>query len=340
MSPKISVVLPVHNRADVLARAVQSVLDQRLGDFELVIVDDGSTDDSVIIAKGFQDNRIKIVELGENRGGNVARNTGVRTASAPLIAFLDSDDAYFPEKLERVVAEFDRKPDMELLVDSFIKVQPSGARVVRKNPVIDNREIFRRALFTRQLWKATPSITGRRDAILSVMFDETLRRLQDFDFLIRASETVNCGATDAVLWVKYWDANAISGAGQHDPGQRRARSPPSRISQRPRVPAGPRLHPAPFSLAQAEEGEPRRGRARRGANGQGLRRGRGRAFAFRGEFPPPLRLIAENRIEVGGDECVHPSGVVWLQALAISAAAAAPDLVRSVVTLLRGLQSR
>lgn len=211
MSSKISVVLPVHNRADVLARAVQSVLDQRLGDFELVIVDDGSTDDSVIIAKGFQDNRIKIVELGENRGGNVARNTGVRTASAPLIAFLDSDDAYFPEKLERVVAEFDRKPDMELLVDSFIKVQPSGARVVRKNPVIDNREIFRRALFTRQLWKATPSITGRRDAILSVMFDETLRRLQDFDFLIRASETVNCGSTDAVLWVKYWDANAISG---------------------------------------------------------------------------------------------------------------------------------
>jgi glycosyltransferase involved in cell wall biosynthesis len=211
MNPKISVVLPVHNRADVLARAIQSVLGQRLKDFELVIVDDGSTDDSVRVAKSFKDKRIKIVELGENRGGNVARNSGVRTAKAPLVAFLDSDDTYLPEKLEQVVAEFEKKPDTELLVDSFIKVQPSGARVVRKNPVINNRETFRRALFTRQLWKATPSITARRDAILSVMFDETLRRLQDLDFLIRASETVNCASTDAVLWVKYWDANAISG---------------------------------------------------------------------------------------------------------------------------------
>ena len=211
MIPKISVVLPVHNRADVLARAIQSVLDQRLREFELLIVDDGSTDNSVAVARCFNDKRIKLVELGENRGGNVARNIGVRSASAPLIAFLDSDDAYLPEKLECIVASFERKPELELIVDSFIKVQPSGARVVRKNPVIDDRKRFRRALFTRQLWKATPSIAARRDAILSVMFDETLRRLQDFDFLIRASETVNCASTDAVLWVKYWDANAISG---------------------------------------------------------------------------------------------------------------------------------
>lgn len=211
MKPRISVVLPVHNREDVLARAVQSVLDQRLKEFELVIVDDGSTDNSVAVANSFKDRRIKVVELGENRGGNVARNAGIHAAMSPLIAFLDSDDTYLPEKLERVVAQFDQKPDLELLVDSFIKVQPSGARVVRKNPVIDDRETFRRALFRRQLWKATPSISARRDAILTVMFDETLRRLQDFDFLIRASEELSCASTDAVLWVKYWDANAISG---------------------------------------------------------------------------------------------------------------------------------
>ena len=211
MKPKISVVLPVHNREDVLARAVQSVLDQRLKEFELLIVDDGSTDGSVAVAKSFDDDRIKVIELGENRGGNVARNAGVRAATAPLVAFLDSDDTYLREKLEQALAEFDQKPDLDLLVDSFIKVQPSGARAVRRNPVIRDRETFRRALFTRQLWKATPSITARRDAILKVMFDETLRRLQDFDFLIRASEKLNCASTDAVLWVKYWDANAISG---------------------------------------------------------------------------------------------------------------------------------
>jgi glycosyltransferase involved in cell wall biosynthesis len=211
MTPIISVILPVHNRADVLGRAIQSVLDQTLRDFELVIVDDGSKDESVPVARSFDDPRIQVVELGRNRGGNVARNTGVRAARAPLIAFLDSDDTYLPEKLERVVAQFQSSPDMELLVDSFIKVQPSGARVTRKNPVIRDRELFRRALFTRVLWKATPSISARKTAIERAgMFDEALRRLQDFDFLIRASEVANCASTDEVLWVKYWDANAIS----------------------------------------------------------------------------------------------------------------------------------
>jgi glycosyltransferase involved in cell wall biosynthesis len=210
MSPSISVVLPVHNRADVLARAIKSVLDQRLQDFELVIVDDGSTDDSVSVARSFGDDRIKLIELGQNRGGNAARNAGVRASQASLIAFLDSDDTYLPEKLERVVAEFEVRPGLDLLVDSFVKIQPSGARVVRKNPAVDDRGRFRKALFTRILWKATPSITVKRETALSVKFDETLRRLQDFDFLIRASEVANCASTDAVLWVKYWDAGAIS----------------------------------------------------------------------------------------------------------------------------------
>jgi len=210
MTPAISVILPVHNRADVLARAIQSVLDQTLKDFELIVVDDGSTDSSVTVAKSFADPRIKIIELGQNRGGNAARNAGVRAAAAPLIAFLDSDDIYLPQKLERVAAEFARSTDLDLLVDSFVKIQPSGARVTRRNPVIADRATFRKALFQRQLWKATPSITVKRDAALRAPFDESLRRLQDFDFLIRISEFANCASTGEVLWVKYWDAGAIS----------------------------------------------------------------------------------------------------------------------------------
>jgi glycosyltransferase involved in cell wall biosynthesis len=210
MTPAISVILPVHNRADVLGRAIQSVLDQTLNEWELILVDDGSTDDSVAVAKSFADPRIRIIELDTNRGGNAARNAGVRAATAPLIAFLDSDDTYLAEKLAWVVAEFGRRPELELLVDSFVKIQPSGARVTRRNPVINDRGTFRKALFQRQLWKATPSITAKRETILRVMFDETLRRLQDFDFLIRVSEFANCGSTDQVLWVKYWDSGAIS----------------------------------------------------------------------------------------------------------------------------------
>ena len=212
--PAISVILPVHNRADVLGRAIESVLGQELGDFELIVVDDGSSDASAALAKSFGDQRIKVIALGENRGGNVARNAGIRAASSPLIAFLDSDDRYLPAKLAFAVAEFERRPGLELLVDSFIKVQPPGSskrEVVRQNPVISDRELFRTALFTRLLWKATPAITVRRETALKAgLFDETLRRLQDFDFLIRVSRLANCASTDAVLWVKHWDANAIS----------------------------------------------------------------------------------------------------------------------------------
>ena len=210
---KVSVILPVHNRADVLPRAIQSVVEQELKDFELIVVDDGSSDDSATVAESFGDDRIRLIRLEQNRGGNVARNEGIRAAKSPLIAFLDSDDRYLPNKLSYVVTQFDRRPELDLLVDSFIKVQPPGSRqaeVVRRNPVIDDRDLFRTALFIRRLWKATPAITVRREAALKAPFDETLRRLQDFDFLIRVSGFANCASTDQVLWVKYWDAAAIS----------------------------------------------------------------------------------------------------------------------------------
>ena len=207
-------VLPVYNRADVLARAITSVLEQKLREFELIVVDDGSSDNSATLAESFEDDRVRVIRLDENRGGNAARNEGVRAARGPLIAFLDSDDRYLPGKLGWIVAEFARRPEIDLLVDSFIKVQPPGSRkaeIVRRNPIINNREQFRTALFRRQLWKATPAISVRRDVAISAgLFDETLRRLQDFDFLIRLSQIANCVSTDEVLWVKYWDVNAIS----------------------------------------------------------------------------------------------------------------------------------
>ncbi len=185
MNPKVSVVLPVRNREDVLPRAIASVVQQKFQEWELIVVDDGSTDGSAEAARSFRDGRVRLLGLGSNRGGNAARNAGIREAKAPLIAFLDSDDSYHPEKLERTVAHFEKRADLDLLVDSFIKVRPPGSArstVVRRNPVIEDRETFRRALFTRLLWKATPAITVKREVALHAgLFDEELKRLQDFD---------------------------------------------------------------------------------------------------------------------------------------------------------------
>jgi glycosyltransferase involved in cell wall biosynthesis len=102
VSPDVAVIIPTFNRAAVLARAIRSVLDQSFRNFELVVVDDGSTDNTadLQVLRG-NDPRLRFLRLPENRGVAAARNAGVRETTAPRIAFLDSDDEWFPAKLAR-----------------------------------------------------------------------------------------------------------------------------------------------------------------------------------------------------------------------------------------------
>jgi glycosyltransferase involved in cell wall biosynthesis len=212
--PRVSVVIPVFNRAAVLPRAIDSVLSQDFHDFELIIVDDRSSDGSADVARQYDDERIRVLELEVHSGSNAARNSGIRAARGDLITFLDSDDVYLPHKLSRVVEEFGRRPDLDVLVDSFMKLVSAAGGVrelARFNPPITNQELFRRALFTRRLWKATPAISVRRSAALRVgLFDEGLTRLQDFDFLIRLSDRARCIAIAQVLWIKHETSHSIS----------------------------------------------------------------------------------------------------------------------------------
>ena len=212
--PPIAVVMPVFNRADTVHRAISSVLRQSFSDFELIIVDDGSSDRSAEIVGSIVDPRIRFIRFDSNRGGNSARNAGIRASSAPLIAFLDSDDAFLPQKLEMVVGIFAARSELDLLVDSFVHVFPPGdgrGRLVRQNKRIDDQDMFVRALFTRRLRKGASGITVRREAALTAgLFDESLKRMQDFDFLIRAAAVGRCAATDDILWEKYWLPESIT----------------------------------------------------------------------------------------------------------------------------------
>ena len=198
----------------MISRAIDSVLAQDFRDFELIVVDDGSTDSTVEVARGFEDPRMRVVELGRNRGSNAARNAGIKNASAPLIAFLDSDDTYLPHKLSTVIAEFERNPELDVLVDSFVKLtspQAKRERIERRNPRIASTEEFARRLFARELWKPTSAITLKREAALRAgMFDEDVARRQDMEFLIRLTEVANCASTDAITWTKYWSPDSIS----------------------------------------------------------------------------------------------------------------------------------
>jgi len=109
--PKISVISPTYNRAHLITRAVHSVLNQTYQDFEYIVVDDASTDNTEEVIKGFKDERIKYIKHEKNRGPSAARNTGIKAAKGEYIGFLDSDDEWLPEQAEKQVSKFLESPD-------------------------------------------------------------------------------------------------------------------------------------------------------------------------------------------------------------------------------------
>ncbi|AGB21357.1 glycosyl transferase [Mycobacterium sp. JS623] len=121
--PRVSVVLIFLNEERFLEEAVQSVRDQRLGDFELILVDDGSTDRSTLIARELaaSDDKIRYVDHPghENCGMSASRNLGVAHATAPCIAFLDADDVWMPDKLSEQVDLLDNMPDVAMVVGAI-----------------------------------------------------------------------------------------------------------------------------------------------------------------------------------------------------------------------------
>ena len=212
-APAISVVMPVYNRAASVRVAIDSVLAQTFTHFELVVVDDGSTDGSAEAVAAIGDPRIRLVRLDSNHGANAARNEGLRQARARIVSFLDSDDLYLPHKLATVAATFAARPGLGGMVDSFRKLSPrKGVRTCR-NPDLHDRHAILAALFDRRLWKSTSGISVDREAALRAGgFDEELHRRQDFDFLIRLIGSTDFVSISVITWVKTYNADGISAA--------------------------------------------------------------------------------------------------------------------------------
>lgn len=154
--PQVSVVTPTYNRAAVVGRAITSVLNQTFSDLECIVVDDGSTDQTVPLVEGFQDPRLRLVRLPANGGPSLARNVGIQAACGELIAFLDSDDEWLPQKLELQVKRMQEAADPRVAVIYCLCSQYDGAtdRMKPHSTVIHEGDVFERLLYAEDydLW--------------------------------------------------------------------------------------------------------------------------------------------------------------------------------------------
>jgi glycosyltransferase involved in cell wall biosynthesis len=212
--PKISVVMPAYNAAETIRRSIESLLRQSLADFEIVIVDDGSRDETVERIGAIGDPRLRLFRQPTNLGGNAARNRGIREARAEIICFLDCDDEFLAHKLEFIHAYFAANPEIDAVIDSFeLRYPPEkgGGVAERRNPALKSSEDVRAGIFNRTIFKATPALSVRKAALLKIgLFDETLRRRQDMDLVLRLARQTEIRTISEKLWTKYWTQGAIS----------------------------------------------------------------------------------------------------------------------------------
>jgi glycosyltransferase involved in cell wall biosynthesis len=183
--PKVSVIIPTFNRSEKVVRAVSSVLTQRFEDFEIIVVDDGSTDNTHEALSKYM-SAIHYVRQPDNVGVSAARNRGITSSIAPWIAFLDSDDYWLREKLSVQMEFIDQNPHAVACQTEEIWIK-NGRRVnPKKRHKKPSGNIFRQSL---KLCLVSPSsVIIKRSLFEDVgFFDETLPVAEDFDLWLRIS---------------------------------------------------------------------------------------------------------------------------------------------------------
>lgn len=188
-NPEVSVIIPVYNREHVIERAVDSVLNQTFTSLELIVVDDGSTDNTLELLQDYDDDRIRVLRQSENSGANAARNKGLHAAEGQYIAFQDSDDRWYPEKLERQVDRMQNTPDDTGIIYSafwnmdgfFSEYRPQQTSTRMSGDLSDhllrhNFLGFINILVDRSVFEKTGDL------------DEQMPALQDWDFHLNASQ--------------------------------------------------------------------------------------------------------------------------------------------------------
>src|SRR4029453_8493898 len=203
--PKVSVIIPTHNRAEFLRSAIASVLNQTFQDFEIVIIDDASKDHTQEVIAHFNDTRIKVIHNQISKGAAGARNIGLTNTSGEYIAFLDDDDEWLPEKLKIQICFLDKSsPEVGgLYTYSFIKEKVSGRVLSTWNYEIKD--------FSNENIVTTSSVLLRRECFEKCgLFDENMPTGSDYDMWIRISEKFSFEVIRDALVNYYIHENRLS----------------------------------------------------------------------------------------------------------------------------------
>lgn len=182
---KLTVFMPVYNRENYLKDSISSVLNQDFEDFELLIIDDGSTDKSIEIIKSFKDNRIRLLKNETNKGVVFTRNRGLEEARGEYILLLDSDDIALPGRLRKQVEFMDLKPDASIITSGCISVYSNGKQVVRN--IIEDEELIEAMMIFKNCVVTTSSIINKSKTYdKGIMYRDGFFYGEDYAFAVDA----------------------------------------------------------------------------------------------------------------------------------------------------------
>ncbi|PQP34941.1 hypothetical protein C6A37_05125 [Desulfobacteraceae bacterium SEEP-SAG9] len=199
--PTVSVIIPAYNRAKVIERAINSAIAQTFRDLEIIVVDDGSTDNTRDVVQALDDERIRYIRRENNAGPGAARNEGMRIAEGEFIAFLDSDDEWFPGKTAKQVKL------LESLSEDW-GICYTGSRIIKDGTITKIREgnssakgyAFKKYVLDKIFLMTPTAVMIRRDCVNRVgMFDDRLLCEEDTDFFFRILRDYKLAVLSEVL---------------------------------------------------------------------------------------------------------------------------------------------
>lgn len=193
-----SVIIPTYNRAQLISRAIESVLSQTYEDFELIVVDDGSQDNTKEIIEKIEDERL--VYLYKNNGGqNSALNVGIKASKGEIISFLDSDDIWLPSKLEKVLQKFNEDREIKCVYHSAGKM--TGQGIIALNQDYLEGYIYKEVLL-QEFMSTQISLSCKKECFDKIgLYDESFRCFQDDDICFLLAKNFKIGLIKEVLSV-------------------------------------------------------------------------------------------------------------------------------------------